>query len=105
MLPILFLLVYFFKAINYAHIQELLPILDIVLLISGFVIGVGLSIAISFIYFFGADKTIYYTMAQVIQKANSHHDSLSRKERLPVEKTSYRVDWFLTASLKLRKPH
>ena len=103
-LPILFLLVYFFKAINYAHIQELLPILDIVLLISGFVIGVGLSIAISFIYFFGADKTIYYTMAQVIQKANSHHDSLSRKERLPVEKTSFRVDWFLTASLKLRKP-
>ncbi|MHA0110896.1 hypothetical protein ACXYUI_27685, partial [Klebsiella pneumoniae] len=58
---------------------------------------------ISFLYFFGADKTIYYTLANSIQDANNAYQKSSKNE-LPVPKHELRVDWFLSATLKLRKP-
>jgi hypothetical protein len=74
-LPLLFLFIYLIRATGYAHNQELFSVSQIVMLISGFTGGIILSIAISFIYFFGADKTIYYNLSDVITKANQRYDN------------------------------
>ncbi|MGL6068288.1 MAG: hypothetical protein ACRC0I_05975, partial [Sediminibacterium sp.] len=62
-IPISFLLFYFVRAIDYARFQELFNNKEILLLAMGYAGGLILSLLISFLYFFGADKTIYYTLA------------------------------------------
>ncbi len=104
LLPLGFLFFYLFKAIDYARYQELFNTVDILLLIGGFTGGIVLSIIISFIYFFGADKTIYYSMGSVINTANTRYDELIQKSHLPKEKTELNVAWFLSAKLDIRKP-
>ena len=104
LLPICFLVFYLIRAINYAHYQELLKVTDILLLTVGFTGGMVLSISISFIYFFGADKTIYYSLGNRITIANRHYSQIVHTQKLSKEKTDLNVDWFLSAKFRLRKP-
>jgi len=103
-IPIAFLVFYLFKAINYSSIQELASTWDIVFLAGGYTGGLMLSLLIAFIYFFEADKTIYYTLATNIKTANEQYDQAITNSVLQKEKFEMRVDWFLTAGFKLRKP-
>ncbi len=104
LLPVVFIIIYCIKAINYASYRELLSGFQIIWLVSGFAGGIILSISISFLYFFGADKTIYYNLSTVIKKANSRYSRVIQKKVLPKGKTDFRIDWFLSARLQLRKP-
>lgn len=103
-LPLIFLVFYFFKAVHYARYQELFPASDILWMVMGFLIGITLSILIAFAYFFGADKTIYRSMATVIDSANMQYAIAAKNNPLPKERLDMRVDWFLSAKLGLRKP-
>ncbi len=103
-IPLFFLVFYFIKAVSYARDQELFPLSEVLLMVGGFGVGIILSILIAFIYFFGADKTIYRSMANVITTANTRYAEISKNNPLPKEKTDLKVDWFLSASLHLRKP-
>jgi hypothetical protein len=106
-LPLLFLIYYLIKAIDYAQYQELFHGTQILLLVGGFIGGIILSIAIAFIYFFGADKTIYRSMGTVITSANDRYAEVIKKKirkQLPKDKTDMNVEWFLSARLRLRKP-
>ncbi len=103
-IPLLFLLVYAISAIAYATKKEFLPTAEILLLMGGFIAGLVLSFAIAFLYFFGADKTIYYSMSSNIKTANQRYDHLPASKKLPKEQKEFRVDWFLTAKFQLRKP-
>lgn len=103
-LPLIFLVFYFVKAVHYARYQELLPGKEIFLLVGGFAGGIIASIMVAFVYFFGADKTIYRSMGTVITDANSHYAELVKKSQLPAQRTELAVDWFLSAKLRLRKP-
>lgn len=104
LLPLTFVLYYLFRMIYYSIHQELLPDMEVFILAGGFMGGIVLSIVIGFIYFFGADKTIYYTMGDVIKKANSQYEEKSAGSNLPQERSEIRVEWFLSARLHLRKP-
>lgn len=103
-LPVIFLVFYLFHAVDYARYQELLHTTEIFLLVGGFTGGIILSIILAFVYFFGADKTIYYSMGSVIKTANSQYEESILKTTFPKEKTELKVDWFLSASFRLRKP-
>lgn len=103
-LPLLFLVFYCIKAIGYAKYQELFASKDIVFMVLGFAGGLFLSILIAFIYFFGADKTIYRSMATVIDTANVHYALASKNNPLPKPKPELRVEWFFSARFGLRKP-
>ena len=103
-LPLTFLVFYLVRAVDYARYQELFHGMQIILLIGGFTGGIILSVSISFIYFFGADKTIYYSMGTVINTANSQYDGKILKSQLPKERTEMNIEWFLSASFQLRKP-
>ena len=103
-IPLAFLVFYLISAVSYARYQELFKSGEVFLLVGGFTTGIILSIAISFIYFFSADKTIYRSMGSVIDTENTRYDEMLLKSTLPKEKTELSVDWFLSASLRLRKP-
>ncbi len=103
-IPVIFLIYYFFNAVDYNMHKEFMQTGQIVLLVIGFLGGLFIAIFIAFAYFFGADKTIYYSMGKVINSANKQYEDVDRKNILPKEKHALRVDWFLSARLKLRKP-
>lgn len=103
-LPLLFLVFYFSKAIGYAKYQELFASKEIIFMVLGFAGGLFLSILIAFVYFFGADKTIYRSMATIIDTANLHYALASKNNPLPKSKPELRVEWFFSAKFGLRKP-
>uniref|UniRef100_UPI0019533B2B hypothetical protein n=1 Tax=Klebsiella pneumoniae TaxID=573 RepID=UPI0019533B2B len=70
-IPLGFLIFYFIRAVGYSRNQELFPLSEVLLMVGGFAVGIVLSILIAFVYFFGADKTIYKSMANVISTANT----------------------------------
>ncbi len=103
-IPLGFLVFYFIKAVNYARYKELFATPEVLLMVGGFAAGIFLSILIAFGYFFGADKTIYKSMAAVITTANSRYAEIAKANPLPKERGELKVDWFLSAKLRLRKP-
>ena len=103
-LPLLFLLYYFFTAVQYNHLKELKSFTEIIVLTGGFLFGFLLSITIAFVYFFSADKRIYKTMAPIIQEANKNYNIAFNKNPLPKSKHELRIDWFFSARMHLRKP-
>ena len=103
-IPLCFLVFYFYNAVNYASDQELISTTDIIILVSGFLGGFAFSIFISFVYFFSADKTIYRRMGNAILKANKQYERILKRQPHAKQKTEIRVDWFLSASFGLRKP-
>ncbi len=67
-IPLVFLLFYFFKAIDFDTHKELISNWEIFVLTSGFLLGFIFILSISFLYFFRADITITRRMVEVINK-------------------------------------
>lgn len=103
-LPVSFLLFYAFKTIRFQYSQELFTVGELIFLTIGFISGFILAITIAFGYFFGADKTIYRLLSSAVKdeliKYKSSFESNDRKKL----KNNLRIDWYLSATLKLRKP-
>src|SRR3954464_2348855 len=57
-LPLVFLLFYFFRAIEFERNKELMTFGEVTLLVLGFLSGLTLIVVISLFYFFRADKNI-----------------------------------------------
>ena len=65
-IPISFLLVYFFEALSFGRKMELIPLKEFVVIAAGFVGGFILLVAVSFAWFFTADKRIVRTLTPLI---------------------------------------
>lgn len=107
LIPLAFLITYFITAINYQAHDELLAGTQIFFLCLGFLGGLSLSILFAFGYFFRTDKNIYRKLATDITTANLKYERASRISRNrngKGEKQEMRVDIFLSATLRLRKP-
>jgi hypothetical protein len=61
-IPLVFLVFYFFRALYFDMHKELMGPGEVLLLVGGFVIGLALIIAVSLAYFFGADMHISRNM-------------------------------------------
>lgn len=105
-LPLIFLVFYIAKAIEYDRFQQLLNTQQILWLGLGFTAGFLLMITLSFAYFYGADKTIYKSLGPFITKANKRYEQImqKRKKETKPERLEVRIDWFLSARLDFRKP-
>ena len=66
LIPLIFLLFYFSEAVYFNKYRELSSNWQVFVLISGFLSGVVFIIAISFLYFFRADRSITQRMVSVI---------------------------------------
>ena len=104
LLPVSFIVYYLTKGYQFQQQQELLSFWQILLLATGFLGGLILSIFSAFIYFFGADKTIYYTIGSKIKSANEQYNQAIEKNELLPQKQALKVLWFFSAKLQIRTP-
>src|SRR5689334_1344843 len=94
-LPLSLLLFYFFKAVKFDANKELLTYGEILLLIAGFLVGFFLIITISFLYFFGADKSIIRQMTPLISNPQLFKSQFRHNEVKLSESRLIKVKWYL----------
>lgn len=103
-IPIIFLIFYFSKTISYDLHNELFTIGETIVLNIGFLLGLILSIVISFLYFFGTEKSIMRTMEPVLRDPVAFGKQFGIGRKYFHERGILRVDWFFNTRFKLKKP-
>ncbi|HMI59301.1 MAG TPA: hypothetical protein VK518_00290 [Puia sp.] len=102
-LPIIFLLFYFVKAVQFSARRELLSASAIILLSAGFFLGFCFIIGASLFYFFRADKTIIRRMAPVISNPRLFKSQFRKEEIRLNESRLMHVKWYLNSFRTIRK--
>jgi len=102
-LPLLFLIFFLVRLVQYNHFKELLSWSQQAVLIIGFLGGITILIAFSFAFFFGADRTILRTIAPVI--ANPLHFKKNYNPASPSRHDAFgmRVSYFVTGRFRFKK--
>lgn len=94
-IPLLFLIFYFFKAWQFIRYKELVPTTEYLMLAGGFMCGLVLILFLSFLYFFRADRSIYRRMMPVISNPKEYITHLKPGESPPTESKIIKVEWYL----------
>ena len=102
-LPILFLLFYFAKVVQFSVERELLPAGSIIMLSIGFLAGFTFIIAVSLLYFFRADATIIRRMTPVISNPKLFKSQFRKEEVKLNESRLMRVKWYLNSPFTVRQ--
>jgi hypothetical protein len=102
-LPLLFLIFYLIKVIQFSVEKELLPARSIILLSLGFLTGFVFIIVLSLFYFFRADKTIIRRMTPVINNPKLFKSQFRKEEVKLNESRLMRVKWYLNSPFTIRK--
>ncbi len=102
-IPLLFLLFYFFKAFRFGHYKELIPVSELLFLGGGFLCGLIFILAASFIYFFRADRSILRRMMPVIRDPRSYITHLGPVKEIYHGASLIDVQWYFETPVKLRK--
>ncbi|MCU7551017.1 patatin-like phospholipase family protein [Chitinophagaceae bacterium LB-8] len=101
-IPITFLIFYLVKAYQFLHFKELIPNVEIIFLIGGFIAGLGFILVISFLYFFSADKTILRKLQPLFNNAKDYILQL-QPETNTNTRTLIHAEWFLTSFYSIRR--
>lgn len=101
-LPLVFLLFYFFKAFQYLQVKELVSKTEILFFIGGFGSGFIFIIGASLIYFFQADKSILHRMMPVISEPKKYITHLSTIKEVYHDKPLIHVRSYLETPYRLR---
>ncbi|HEY4111491.1 hypothetical protein [Puia sp.] len=102
-LPIIFLVFYFVRALQFNLNRELLPVTSIVWLCFGFLFGFSFLIIVSLLYFFRADKTIIRRMTPVISNPKLFKSQFSKEEVKLNESRLVHVQYYLNSPTTIRK--
>jgi hypothetical protein len=100
--PALFLAFYFFKLFVFDRQKELMDVGEVLLIISGILAGIILIFAISFAYFFGAEKTIQRTIAPIIDTAR-HFNYNYYTSQVEKENPGLKVSYYIGKGFRFRK--
>ncbi len=100
--PLLFILFYFTKLFTFDQVKELMPIGKIILVLLSIIVGVFVLISISFIYFFGATKTIEWSMASIISDPSKFNKTFTIRDNKQDE-FGLKVFWYLGKNFKIQK--
>ncbi len=103
LLPLLFLAFYFYKLIRFDAQKELMNAGEIFWVIAGLLGGIILIVAISFAYFFGAEKTIQRTIAPIIDSAQ-HFNINFYSGNQQTEMPGLSVSAYLGEGFRFKKP-
>lgn len=104
LLPLFFLVFYFFKAYFFGRYKELFSGNDILLMSGGFLFGLILMLAASFAYFFGADRTIFRRLQPIINNPKEYIQTIPAWRREQDAESLLRVKSYLNSPLTLAKP-
>jgi hypothetical protein len=102
-IPLVFLFFYFIKAFAFAHYKELIPLTDVFFLGGGFIAGLVLIMLISFVYFFGADRSILRRMLPIINNPNEYITHLQPHHHYVKGESLIHVEWYLDTPRTAKK--
>lgn len=102
-IPIIFLIFYFFKAYRFTHYKELMRNDEILLLTLGFLIGLAFILFVSFIYFFRADRSILRRMMPVISDPEEYITHLQPVKETYHHESLIKVEWYFDTPFHLRR--
>lgn len=102
-IPALFILFYFIKAYRFDHDRELIPGTEIVFLFGGFLCGLIFILAVSFLYFFRADRSILRQMMPVIRNPQSYITHLGNVKEVYLGTPLIKVLWYFESPFKIKK--
>jgi hypothetical protein len=101
-LPVIFLGFYFFKLFIFDLQKELMSVGEILMVITGILAGFIIILAVSFAYFFGAEKTIQRTIAPIIDSAQ-HFNYNYHTGHIERENPGLKVSYYLGKGFRFRK--
>ena len=101
-IPILFILFYFFRAYEFTRYKELISNVEILFLAGGFLSGLILILAVSFIYFFRADRTILRRMMPEISNPGEYITHLRPAKEVYHDESLIKVEVYFDSPLRLR---
>ena len=102
-IPLIFLIFYFFRAWHFDHYKELIATTDIIFSCGGFICGLFFVLAISFIYFFGADRTILSRMLPIINNPKDYITHLPPPTHKMRDENLLQVEWYLETPFRVKK--
>lgn len=102
-IPLVFLIFYFIKAVEFEHHKELMSFGEISLLVLGFMSGLILIVVFSLFYFFRADKNIIRRLTPVISNPQLFKAQFKKSEMKLNQSRLIRVETYLNAVLKPKK--
>jgi hypothetical protein len=102
-IPLIFLVYYFVRAVEFDKYKELMTGVEILLVTAGFVFGLILLISISLLYFFRADKTIIRRLTPVISNPQLFKAQFKKNETKLSESRLIKVEWYLNNAFVLKK--
>ena len=102
-LPLTFLVFYLVKAYRFAHYKELIGNLEIVLLTSGFLIGLVFILSVSLFYFFSADKSIFRKLQPLFNNAKNYIAQFQPEHAGTKPYGLLRSEWFLDSFFRIRR--
>jgi len=102
-IPFLFLVFYFVRAVDFDTHKELMSGGEILLLAIGFLSGLIIIIALSLFYFFRADKTIIRRLTPVISNPQLFKAQFKKGETKLNQSRLIKVEWYLNSLFKLKK--
>lgn len=104
LLPVAFLFLYFIRMHRFNAHEELMGGVEILYEIAGVILGIFISLLISFFYFFGAEKTIIRTIAPLVANPELFRKNFTGKLNHWADEFGLKVNSYLTPRFTLRKP-
>lgn len=102
-IPIAFLLLYFLEALYFDRVKELIPLKQFLFIVAGFAGGFSLLLLISFLYFFGADRTIIRTLPPVLKNFDENKIPETEEEKILIDDFGLPVKNYLSTRFKVKK--
>ncbi|HYC39790.1 MAG TPA: patatin-like phospholipase family protein [Chitinophagaceae bacterium] len=102
-IPVIFLVFYFFKAYEFVHRKELVSTVEFAFLAAGFLFGLLLILGLSFIYFFRADRSIMRRMMPIIQNPTEYITHLRPVREVYHSESFMRVEWYFENFFRIRR--
>jgi len=102
-IPLSFLIFYFYHAYEFNKYKELLDNKGILLLTGGFLLGLILILTASFAYFFGADRTIFRRLLPILNNPKEYITHLRPDYHELQGEGLIRVEWYLNTPFTVHK--
>ncbi len=102
-LPLLFMIFYFIKLFRFDTNKELMSTAEILVVIGGILGGFIFLLAVSFVYFFGAEKTIVRSIAPVVGNPRQFKETYDPAVKAQQEGFGMKVGYYFSTRFRLVK--
>jgi hypothetical protein len=102
-LPLIFVIFYMAKLVQFDAINELMSTGSVTAMLVGLLLGAILLFVLSFLYFFGAEKTIVRSIAPMVGNPQQFNELYDPAKNPQADGFGMKVTYFLSGRFRLRK--